>query len=118
MTIDTDFIDIGTVEDVPVRGSRLVKTPDATIAIFKTMEGQIFAIEDKCPHLSGPLSQGIVHGNRVTCPLHNLVIDLANGQADGPGGGPNGKCVKTFPIEIMDGRILLKPFDVPSEKVA
>ena len=105
MNTDRDFIDIGSVDDVPVRGARLVKTAEETIAVFKTVSGEIFAVEDKCPHLAGPLSQGIVHGNSVTCPLHNLVIDLASGAAQGPDGG----CVKTCPIEIIDGRILLKP---------
>jgi len=114
MTLNQDFIDIGAIEDVPVRGSRLVKTRAATIAIFKTVDGDVFAIEDKCPHLSGPLSQGIVHGSSVTCPLHNLVIDLASGKAQGPDGG----CVKTYPIEIADGRLLLKLAHTLSEKVA
>lgn len=114
MTRNQDFIDIGSVDDVPARGSRLVKTHDATIAVFKTVEGDVFAIEDKCPHLSGPLSQGIVHGSSVTCPLHNLVIDLATGAAQGPDGG----CVRTYPVELSDGRVLLKLVNALGEKVA
>ena len=114
MNMDRDFVDIGSVDDVPVRGARLVKTRAETIAVFKTASGDIFAIEDKCPHLAGPLSQGIVHDGSVTCPLHNLVIDLASGVAQGPDGG----CVKTYPINIVDGRILIKPIKMPREKVA
>jgi len=108
------YLDIGSVDDIPERGARLVKTKSETVAVFRTASGQIFAIEDKCPHLSGPLSQGIVHGSRVTCPLHNLVVDLATGMADGPDGG----CVRTFPVEVRDGRILIGLEAGLGEKVA
>lgn len=98
-----DKIDIGRVDDVPARGARLVKTPMGEIAVFRTEEGALFALEDRCPHKHGPLSQGIVHGHHVTCPLHNLVIDLRSGEALGPDGG----CVKTYVVEMHAGRILL-----------
>lgn len=83
----SDWIDIGTVDDVPFRGSRLVETQHGDIAIFKTAEGRIFALWDKCPHKGGPLSQGIVHGESVTCPLHNWVIGLETGHVKGPDQG-------------------------------
>jgi nitrite reductase (NADH) small subunit len=82
-----DWIEVGAVDDVPFRGSRLVETPQGDIAIFKTAEGRVFALWDKCPHKGGPLSQGIVHGNSVTCPLHNWVIGLETGEAKAPDQG-------------------------------
>ncbi len=82
-----NWIEIGPVDDVPFRGSRLVATQQGDIAIFKSAEGRIFALWDKCPHMGGPLSQGIVHGESVTCPLHNWVIGLETGEVKGPDQG-------------------------------
>ena len=67
---------IGNIADIPLRGARCVKTPQGKIAVFRTAENEVFAIEDHCPHKGGPLSQGIVHAKAVTCPLHNWVISL------------------------------------------
>ena len=71
-----DWIDVGHVRDMPERGARVVRAPFGDIAIFRTADGEVFALRDRCPHKGGPLSQGIVHGRAVTCPLHNWVIDL------------------------------------------
>ncbi|NWH07116.1 MAG: nitrite reductase small subunit NirD [Alphaproteobacteria bacterium] len=101
--MSVDMIDIGRVDDVPLRGARLVQTAMGPLAIFRAEDGALYAVDDRCPHKLGPLSQGIVHGHHVTCPLHNLVIDLRSGEALGPEGG----CVKTYPIEARAGRILL-----------
>jgi nitrite reductase (NADH) small subunit len=78
-----NWIDIGSITDIPRRGARCVVTPQGRIAIFRTMHDKFFAMEDRCPHKGGPLSQGIVHGNAVTCPLHNWVISLETGTALG-----------------------------------
>ncbi len=100
---NAEWKDVGAVDDIPAEGARTVETSFGTIGIFKTASGEIFAIEDKCPHLGGPLSQGIVHGTHVTCPLHNLVIDLVSGGVVGPDDG----CVKTLPVKIEAQRVLL-----------
>ena len=99
----TDWVPVGRVADIPAAGARVVRTPACDIAVFRTAGDAIFALEDRCPHLGGPLSQGIVHGQRVTCPLHNLVIDLPSGRETGPDGG----CVRTLPVRVEDGAILL-----------
>lgn len=96
-----NWVEIGTINDIPRRGARCVNTPDGRIAVFRTMEDQIFAIDDQCPHKGGPLSQGIVHGAAVTCPLHNWVISLETGKALGADEGS----VKTIPVRVEDGRI-------------
>lgn len=75
---------IGSIADIPVRGARVVETETGPIAVFRTGDDQIFALENRCPHKQGPLSEGIVHGNRVTCPLHSWVIELESGQAVAP----------------------------------
>ena len=97
------WVDIGALESVPVRGARVVKSAIGCIAVFRTAGEQAFAIEDRCPHKGGPLSQGIVHGNTVTCPLHNWVISLETGASQGADEGQ----VKTIPLKIEAGRILL-----------
>lgn len=73
------------------------------IAVFRTLDNHIFALEDRCPHRQGPLSQGIVHGHSVTCPLHNWKIALASGQAQGDDQG----CTPTIAVRVDGERILL-----------
>ena len=98
-----DWIDIAHLEDIPQRGARMVKTLLGCVAVFRTAEDEVFALDNACPHKAGPLAEGIVHGASMTCPLHNWVFDLATGQALGADEGH----VKTFPTEVVDGRILL-----------
>jgi nitrite reductase (NADH) small subunit len=97
------WIDIGAASEIPKRGARVVRTPFGPIALFLTADGSFFAIEDRCPHRGGPLSQGIVHGNAVTCPLHNWVISLETGEALGADIG----CVKRLPLRVDADRILI-----------
>ncbi len=97
-----NWVAIGTLSDIPLRGARCVKNGDMTIAVFRTADNKVFAIEDKCPHKNGPLSQGIVHDGCVTCPLHNWVISLETGKAQGADEGET----RTFPIR-MDGETIL-----------
>lgn|SRR5215217_4871645 len=98
-----DWIDIGDLNDVPRRGARCIKTPLGKIAVFRTAEDQVFAIDDQCPHKGGPLSQGIVHGAQVTCPLHNWVFSLETGVAQGADDG----AVRTYPLRLHNSRILI-----------
>jgi nitrite reductase (NADH) small subunit len=93
------WVRVGTVDDIPRQGARCVKTDGTTIAVFRTEDDRIFAMEDKCPHRDGPLSQGIVHGNCVTCPLHSWVLSLETGLAQGADEGS----VPVFPVRL-EGR--------------
>jgi nitrite reductase (NADH) small subunit len=99
-----DWIEIGLLDDIPRRGARCVMTPEGRIAVFRTAEDAVFAIEDHCPHKGGPLSQGIVHGAAVTCPLHSWVISLETGKALGADRGE----VRTIPVRVADGRIAIR----------
>ena len=99
----SEWIDVGAVDDVPVLGSRVVQTPGDDIAVFKAADGTLFALRDRCPHKGGPLSQGMVHGHSVTCPLHNWVISLETGEAQGADSGCTGKIA----VQLRDSRILL-----------
>jgi nitrite reductase (NADH) small subunit len=99
----TKWIDIGAIEDIPVRGARVLKTPAGCVALFRTIGDEIFALDDRCPHKGGPLSEGIVHGKSVTCPLHNWVFNFETGLAQGADKGK----VATYRTRVEDGRILI-----------
>lgn len=101
--MDKAWIDIGAIEDIPRLGARVVKTPLGCVAIFRAENDDVFALDDRCPHKGGPLSQGIVHGRTVTCPLHNWVISLESGGAEGADEGQ----VTTFGVRVDNGRILI-----------
>ncbi|HET7131680.1 MAG TPA: nitrite reductase small subunit NirD [Gammaproteobacteria bacterium] len=95
------WLDVGPVASLPARGARVVRVGDASIAVFRTSAGQVYALHDRCPHRGGPLSQGIVHGDRVTCPLHDWVIDLTTGRATGADEGST----PAFAVRIEGGRV-------------
>lgn len=98
------------VSDIPVLGARIVNRPVAegmppqvNVAIFRNSEDKVFALLDKCPHKGGPLSQGIVFGERVACPLHGWNIELASGCAIAPDVG----CTLKFAVKVEDGQVFL-----------
>ncbi len=94
---------IRTMNDIPRRGARCVKNREMTNALIRTGDDKVFALEDKCPHRQGPLSQGIVHDGCVTCPLHNWVISLETGEAQGADEGSTA----SFPVKFDGDTILL-----------
>ncbi len=102
--VDKAWIDIGALEDIPRQGARVVRAPGGCIAVFRTADDAVLAIDDRCPHKGGPLSEGIVHGRSVTCPLHNWVISLETGQAQGADIGE----ARTYRLKAEAGRILLE----------
>lgn len=97
------WIDIGQLDDIPRRGARCIKAGGTAIAVFRSADNRVYALEDKCPHRNGPLSQGIVHDGCVTCPLHNWVVSLETGAAQGADEG----ATRIFPVKVNGGRILL-----------
>ena len=98
------WLDIGALVDIPREGARVVKTIAGCVAVFRTATDQVYALNDRCPHKGGPLSEGIVHGAYVTCPLHAWVFSLETGQVQGADEGE----VATYPVRIEAGRILLE----------
>ena len=102
------------VDDIPRLGARKVTRKNgADIAVFRTADDRVFALLDRCPHKGGPLSQGIVHGAAVTCPLHNWVFSLETGKALGADEGS----VRTIPLKVEDGRLFIA-LDVVASKAA
>jgi nitrite reductase (NADH) small subunit len=101
-----NWIDVCALEDIPRLGSRIVPREALgapAVAVFRTATDTVFALDDRCPHKGGPLSQGIVHGDRVACPLHNWSIELPSGSAVAPDQG----CTRRHAVRIVDGRVQL-----------
>jgi nitrite reductase (NADH) small subunit len=101
--LEPKFVEIGVLSDIPRLGARSVKTPHGDIAVFRNNMDEVFALRDSCPHRQGVLSQGIVHGRSVTCPLHGWVISLETGEAMGLDEGRTG-CLQ---VRVVDERIWL-----------
>ena len=92
------------LEDIPVLGARRVtRAQGLEVAVFRTATDEVFALLDRCPHKGGPLSQGIVFGKSVACPLHNWTIGLCDGQAQAPDEG----CTPSFQVKLEDGAVYL-----------
>ncbi|QBF30027.1 nitrite reductase (NAD(P)H) small subunit [Thalassococcus sp. S3] len=100
----SDWVDVGALDAIPMRGARVVKTPHGCVAVFRTGADEVFALDNACPHKAGPLAEGIVHGKAVTCPLHNWVISLETGLAQGADKGQ----VATYPARVSEGRIWIE----------
>jgi nitrite reductase (NADH) small subunit len=100
-----NWIEIGCLDDIPRRGARRVARPDGApdVAVFRTGDDEVFALIDRCPHRGGPLSEGIVQGNAVACPLHGWVVALDTGRAEVPDEG----CTRTVAVRREGDRILL-----------
>jgi nitrite reductase (NADH) small subunit len=100
----TAWKEICRLEDNPVLGSRRVASDQGLdVAVFRNDADEVFALLDRCPHKGGPLSQGIVFGTRVACPLHNWTIDLCDGQAQAPDEG----CTPRFEVKVESGVVFL-----------
>lgn len=98
-----NWIEVGSLNDIPKQGARVVRTDKGDIAVFRTADDEVFALRDKCPHKGGPLSQGIVHGKRVACPLHDWKIHLDSGNAVAPDEG----CAASYPVKMEGESIML-----------
>ena len=100
----TEWTRICHVEDIPVLGSRRVaRHSGLDVAVFRNSQDEVFALLDRCPHKGGPLSQGIVFGTSVACPLHNWTIGLCDGQASAPDEG----CTPKFSVRLEAGEVFL-----------
>ena len=90
------------LDEIPPLGARVVRRPTGgDIALFRNAGDEVFALHDKCPHKGGPLSQGIVSGKVVTCPLHSWKIDLETGEAVAPDVG----CTPPFSVKRVGDEV-------------
>lgn len=104
---DVSWRYVCTLDELPVLGARVLERSadeGGNVAVFRNAADGVFALLDKCPHKGGPLSQGIVFGERVACPLHNWSIELKSGEAVLPDVG----CTKRFPVKVEDSRVFVE----------
>lgn len=105
----SNWVKVAPFEEIPKLGARVVRTKDSEqkefdIGVFRTEDDRIFAINNRCPHKSGPLSQGIVYGDKVACPLHSWKISLVDGKAEEPDVGETA----CFNTKVEDGIVYLE----------
>jgi nitrite reductase (NADH) small subunit len=111
----SEWIPICRVDDIPRLGARRVsRESGADVAVFRTADDRVFALLDRCPHRGGPLSQGIVFGDQVACPLHNWTIGLADGCARAPDSG----CTPRFAVRVQGGEVQLDGTELREHAVA
>ena len=97
------WLAIGVLHDIPRLGARVVRTLHGDVAVFRNSSDEVFALLDRCPHRGGPLSEGIVHGRLVSCPLHAWQVQLDSGEAKAPDIG----CVPRFPVKLIGTQVYL-----------
>ena len=107
----TEWTPICRIDEIPVLGSRRVaRSQGLDVAVFRNDKDEVFALLDRCPHKGGPLSQGIVFGTSVACPLHNWTLGLCTGQAAAPDEG----CTPRFEVKCTEGQVFLKTAELAS----
>ncbi|MFW7381538.1 MAG: nitrite reductase small subunit NirD [Oligoflexus sp.] len=89
---------IGTIHDIPRQGAQLLQFGDRQLGIFRTYQDEFYAINAQCPHAGGPLTEGLIHGHYVSCPLHDWTINLKTGICQAPDEGQ----VSCYPL-LIDG---------------
>jgi len=107
----TKWVHITHCDNIPLREGRSVKVGSREIAIFN-LGDRFLAVDNRCPHKGGPLSEGIVSGTTVVCPLHAWKVDLECGAVKKPADVQ--VCVKTFRTRVEAGTVLL---EVPTAEV-
>ncbi len=110
-----EWITICAIDEIPVLGARRVaRAQGLDVAVFRTASGEVFALLDRCPHKGGPLSQGLVFGSSVACPLHNWTIALATGEAAAPDEG----CTPRFAVRLEGSAVQLRADELAGHALA
>ncbi len=100
----SNWVRVAPLEEIPKLGARVVRSKDIDIGVFRLEDGRIYAVNNSCPHKGGPLSEGIVYGDKIACPLHSWKISLVDGKADEPDEGTTA----CFNTKIEDGVVYLE----------
>jgi nitrite reductase (NADH) small subunit len=95
-------VKLGSIETISLGQGRCYVVGAEEIAVFRQRDGRLFATQNRCPHRQGPLSEGVMGGGRVICPLHAHRFNLEDGAGSEPG-----ECVKVYGIKELNGEILL-----------
>ena len=105
-------IHLGTIEQIPLGQGRCFIVGRQEVAVFRTRDGRIFAVENRCPHRQGPLAEGVIGADTVICPLHGHKFNLMTGQ-----GNEAHECVKVFKAWEHNRNIVIQ-IDLSPRRVA
>ena len=100
--METMRIHLGSVDQIPLGQGRCFMVGEYPVGIFRLRDGRLFAIENRCPHLGGPLADGIVGGTQVVCPLHGHKFDFVTGK-----GSEGHECVRTYKVFTENNNVVL-----------
>ncbi len=106
------WMEVCTLADIPHYGARKLHVGSITVALLRTDGERVYALEDRCPHRGGPLSEGIVSADRVACPLHGQCVDLATGRLFEPDEG----CTHTFSVRVVDGKVEMRRDELRAQR--
>ena len=101
--VEAKWQEVCSLDDIPVRGARGVRARGKEIGLFRLTGGRVLAVESRCPHKEGPLTEGLVTGAVVICPLHNWKISLEDGRVAPPDEG----CVETYPVKVEGEKVFI-----------
>jgi nitrite reductase/ring-hydroxylating ferredoxin subunit len=96
----TQRVRVADAVDVPSGSRKLVTTAGREIALFN-VDGVIYAINNRCPHKSGPLIRGYIDGRGIKCPMHGWRYDLATGQSERPA------AATVYAVTVEDGGVFI-----------
>ena len=103
MNTTAQTIDLGKIEKIPLGQGRCYVIDGAEIAVFRQRDGRLFAVDNRCPHRQGPLSEGVMGAGKVICPFHAHRFDLCSGAGSEPG-----ECVKVYKVAVCNGNVVLQ----------
>ena len=77
------FVKVATISEIDDQSAKLLEIEGKRIALFN-LEGQFYALDDTCPHASGPLSEGSIEDEDVECPWHGSRFNIKTGEVTAP----------------------------------
>jgi nitrite reductase (NADH) small subunit len=98
----TPKMNLGSLNRIPMGQGRCYVVGTEEVAVFRQRDGRLFAVQNRCPHRQGPLSEGVGGGGHVICPLHGHRFNLETGAGTDPG-----ECLKVYKLEVREGEIWL-----------
>lgn len=90
------FVKVATTDEMAPGQAKMVQVDDKKIALFQ-VEGGFYALDDTCTHRGGPLSEGEIAGEQVTCPWHGAIYNITSGQVLSP---PAPQGVASYPVRV------------------
>lgn len=98
------FIPVANLDDLSEKEGKAIRINNLAIALFKLSSGEVFAIENSCPHIGVPLDNGLIEEKNITCLWHGWCFNLQTGDST----NCPGVKVQTYPVKIEGNKIWLE----------